>query len=637
MPAISPPITLKESTGTRVRRYASNAQSKVFKTPVCMCPPWLPSTAVLQGNMWVNAGQRYTCVSAGTTASGAGPTAKLAGGVTTDGSAWWVYSGNNIVTSDPNTTLRTWTTSLVVTAGQIYVVGGLTPGSKVYGVTISGTTSSSGTGPTGTGAGIVDGSATVTYMGVYQPSPYAQTAPILSFSSTAPTGYVQWATAIPNKSVSAQGVFGIVTKGVSNRVGDVITAVGGTFSVAATIRVTSVDASGGVTGASLASGGTYSQLSQSTVTQGSTTGSGSGSTYNLIWPEPSWMHINNGYLLGGGGGNTSVGAVANYNPAIGSAPKQRHISAQFQTDDPAPVFFWSSNGSVSNSQILYDDGNGWVIYNQDRLPITGGNVYIMLTFPAGRKMRRFRIETGWNSSSATLPAIYLNAASVPQKYLEPDQIKCALIADSLVDGNPLSPFSCGFHFANQLGYALDWNVFDFSQGGTGYLNYGGGAQVTTNNYIFRTSQVCAWSPDVVVLFGSTNDIGNTSGQVTTAVQAELNSLRTGGFTGPIFVWGVESVSASGLVHEGYLQTAVSTWLDPYNLTWFVPFSNADLPAIIGTYNNNPTPGGLTITGVNNFSTYINGSDSVHECEIAVTSLISYAVNYMKQNIFPYLS
>ena len=311
-------------------------------------------------------------------------------------------------------------------------------------------------------------------------------------------------------------------------------------------------------------------------------------------------------------------------------------------------------------------------------------------------MRRFKIETGWNASSAVLPTIGVTASSVVSPLIDKDTLTCAAVSDSLFDGSAVSPWSCGFYFANQVGYAMDWNVWDFSQGGTGYINAGGGAGVTTNPFCYRIPQVLASNPNVVLLYGSTNDIGNTSQQMTNSVTSFLQGLRgtvpawlpstaytlsqivsNGGnwyyvttagtsassvgptglsnsvtdgsvtwaslgaapttfFTGPIIVWGVESVSANALTLEGYISSAVSAFalVDPMSATYFVPFSNVAMPAIIGTYNNNPTPGGLTVSGVNNFSTYINGSDSVHPMEIAVSAETAYARNLMSQTTIP---
>jgi hypothetical protein len=290
-----------------------------------------------------------------------------------------------------------------------------------------------------------------------------------------------------------------------------------------------------------------------------------------------------------------------------------------------------SVGNCENTQILYDDGTGWVAYNQSNLLTASGVNYVTLAFPGGHKWRKFRIETGWNNSGAIFPYIGLTAASVPQTLIDGDTISCAVISDSLFDGNPVSPFSCGFSFASYLGYLLDWNVFDFSQGGTGYCNPGSGG---SNTYGYRIPQVLAAKPSIVVFMGSSNDGAYTQSQVQSAVQAALTALREGGFTGAIVVWGIEPASSALSTTETYVSGGVGSWTDPLSNTYFVPFCNAALPCILGSYNNSPTPGGLSLPSINNFSTYINQTDSIHPLELAVVLEASFGAFNMRQNVFP---
>ena len=626
------PESLHETLGARIRRHAlwAHTRSPFAKPFVCMCKPWQWGEAVLAGHRRVNGGNVYVCASAGTTAtSGGGPTGQAAGGVISDNGVYWEYVGANTVTADPNSSLISWSPSLVLTAGQIIVIGGLVPGKLQYGVVNGGTTASTGTGPTATTNNITDGTATLTYMGVYQPSPYGQTGPVATVSTSQPSGYLWYSASAPACATSPTGVLGIIAKGSGYSVNDTITLTGGTHSVSSVLTVTSVQA-GGVTGVSLTTPGTYTLYPQAIVGQGATSGAGSGATFTLTWPEPGWLHINNGYLAGASGGANNFALVAVMSTGAGQPITSRHISVQFATDESAPVFSWSSSSPApANMQILYDEGNGWIPYNQDILPrVAGSQNYLTLNFPGGRMFRRFRIETANASTSATIPYIGITAGSVPIAWIDQDTIPVAVISDSIWDGNPVSPFSCGFSFESYLGYALDWNIWDFSKGGTGYVNAG-----SYNTFGARVTAVLAANPKIVLIYGSTNDIGQSSTSTIANAQSLFSALRSGGFIGPIIVWGVESVSATALTQEGYVQTATA-WSDPLGLTFFVPISGTAIPPIIGAYNNNPTPGGLTLPLVNNFSKYINGSDSVHPLELGVQIEAQYAVNFMKQFVFP---
>lgn len=674
------PEVLHETLGTRIRRKMYAAATKINVQPVCMVPPWQVSTTYAQGKKVVNGGNIYVCAIAGMSAASGGPTGFLTGANITDNTAQWQYTGGNTVLQDPNTTEITWSAVLAVTVGQILAVGGQVPGAKVYGVVVSGNTGA--TAPTGTTNAVTDGAATLTYMGLWQANPYMGRAPTLTTSGSQPGGYVYY-TSTPLSAQSPVAVIGIAAKGTGYAVNDTITLTGGTFSAAAVLTVTSV-VSGGVTSVALTTPGTYTVLPPSTTTQGSTSGGGTGFTCTLQWPDPGWCHINNGYV--GGTASTDT-QLMNYSPSPGNTIKNRHISVQFETDDPAPVFGYVS--AATNTQLLYDDGAGWTKYNQDVLPISG-TTYFTLTFPGARKMRRFKVETGWASGNARYPKVGVNAASVIRPYTEADTLNCVAITDSLFDGNTWEPFSPGFNYANQLGYAMDWNVWDLSLGGTGYI--AGASQVCP--FGLRVPAALAINPDIMLLFGSTNDAAYTSQQEQNAVTACLQAIRgtvpawvastaytlsqivsnngiwyictTAGtsassvgptglatsvtdgtvtwasmgaaptkfFTGPIIVWGVESVSAAALTTEGYISTAVTAFAatDPYQNTWFVPMSNNPMPPIIGTYNNNPTPGGLTVSSTNNFSTYISSADSVHPMEIAVSAEVAFMRTLMGQTI-----
>jgi len=593
-----------------------------------MCQTWQQNLAVFDGERVVDGGSVYVCAASGTTAaSGAGPRGIGTGGVITDGSAYLEYVGQNTVTSDPNTPIAMWAPSGRETAGEIIVVGGRIPGNLEYGVVAGGTAASTGTGPTGTGAFIVDGSATLTYFGVYQPSPYAQSAPILTYSKTQPLR-VWWSASANRVPAVAATQIWIKGQGSGYAVNDTITLSTGT-GTNASLKVTSVS-SGAITGVAMTSGGAYTALPYMVPTpQGSTSGSGKGATFYLVFPEPAWCHINNGYLIGGSGSGTNFSSLANMSTGAGATATSRHISFQFQTDDPAPTFEYY-NGT-SNMQLLYDDGGGWTAYNQTNFPVIANSfTFYTFTFPGGRKWRKFRVETQFDNSGASIPYIGLDALSVPQTLIDNDTITCAAISDSLFEGSPVGPFSCGFHFAGFLGYLMDWNVVDLSKGGTGFDTNA----KTYNTYGQRVSAALAYNPNIVLIFGSTNDIGYPAGTTTTNVQAMLTAIRAGGFAGPIIVWGVESVSAKALTQEGYLLSAVRGWKDPLNNTYTVPFSNATLPPIVGSYNNNPTPGGLPISSVNNFTTYINQIDGVHPIELAVVLEAMYARNYMLQNVLP---
>jgi len=71
--------------------------------------------------------------------------------------------------------------------------------------------------------------------------------------------------------------------GTGYAVDDTIVLAGGTYTVQAILQVTAVDMSGGVTGVSVQEVGAYTVTPENSVQQGSTSGSGVGAAFTLLW------------------------------------------------------------------------------------------------------------------------------------------------------------------------------------------------------------------------------------------------------------------------------------------------------------------------------------------------------------------
>lgn len=86
-------------------------------------------------------------------------------------------------------------------------------------------------------------------------------------------------------SIHAKSVDSIANAGSDYLVGDGITLAGGTFDVATVLNVDAVDGGGGVTAASIIEAGDYSVAPGDPVAQGSTTGIGTGATFNMTYGD----------------------------------------------------------------------------------------------------------------------------------------------------------------------------------------------------------------------------------------------------------------------------------------------------------------------------------------------------------------
>lgn len=74
-------------------------------------------------------------------------------------------------------------------------------------------------------------------------------------------------------------------------VGDLVTLAGGTATQAAVVRVTSVSG-GAITNYEIATKGTYTVVPANNVAQASTTGSGTGATFNIVWTRRQTTNVN---------------------------------------------------------------------------------------------------------------------------------------------------------------------------------------------------------------------------------------------------------------------------------------------------------------------------------------------------------
>ena len=268
----------------------------------------------------------------------------------------------------------------------------------------------------------------------------------------------------------------------------------------------------------------------------------------------------------------------------------------------APLIYFNMVSGTSALRVLVDGQ-----YVSDDAIITGASSkWFGLDFSSvgGSRTRRIEIQgQSRNNGALSLGSIW--TARAFQIWAPPadEDIRAAFISDSQFAGNNYANFLPGgsliARIADQLGWSDPWS---FSLGGTGYC-YDGGAGAYT--YPQRVPDVITNNPDVVVLFGSTNDQDNsfTTTQVKAAALATWQALRAGLPNVPIIIYGIVPNAAASATFEQALKDQFDAWAD--HNSYFVPISTAAIPWLLGAFNNASFP------NMNSFAEDVTSADSTH--------------------------
>jgi len=212
-------------------------------------------------------------------------------------------------------------------------------------------------------------------------------------------------------------------------------------------------------------------------------------------------------------------------------------------------------------------------------------------------------------------------------YRPPVTVRGAFIGDSYLAGSSYGPFLPGNilsqHFGRRIGIDDMWC---FGTGGTGLLNTnvaGGGPFYT---YRERLPQVLATSPDVIFVYGSTNDGGYTQAQVRDEALLFLDAIRAA-TNAPVFWFGHASLTLTSNADAGVAE-AVALRPDS-NIFYKSMMSNGagELPWITGSYNNT----GKTFSSNN--SQYIS-ADGTHPVDKGTMYFVDRMVNAYTNDMLP---
>lgn len=200
---------------------------------------------------------------------------------------------------------------------------------------------------------------------------------------------------------------------------------------------------------------------------------------------------------------------------------------------------------------------------------TSGRVYYELDF--GSVARRVVSVEGILSQG--FERVGLPAAAIPIERVSPPK-RMIVVGDSFVWGAGATLNSDGLATVagDMLGISDTWQS---GAGGTGYINTSGG---TKYNLQQRLQDINSYGPwDAIVVAIGLNDIGQTAGAITTAVETCLASIRSANPAAPVFVVGPWDVNAPGAVVANYAVTKAAIqagihiagcwFLDPQGVTY----------------------------------------------------------------------
>lgn len=259
--------------------------------------------------------------------------------------------------------------------------------------------------------------------------------------------------------------------------------------------------------------------------------------------------------------------------------------------------------------------------------VTGQDEWLVIDWTAstGRRLRHYELETGKSASLFGCAQIGVSATVSASGGAVPRMV---VIGDSYNAGSSYGPWLAGGSIAQSLAKRLGWrDAWNLSVGGTGYCN---ASASTFSTFGQRVPQALALSPDVIVLMGSTNDVGYAPATVQAAVAATLRAIRAG-TAAPIVVVGVPSINLAGTIAtEAAVAAGVAQAGDP--LAFFVPICGAAPPWVLGAWNNaSGVPAGTINAGL-----YI-AADNVHPPEIGFDYYAARIEQAIRATVLPALA
>ena len=275
-------------------------------------------------------------------------------------------------------------------------------------------------------------------------------------------------------------------------------------------------------------------------------------------------------------------------------------------------------------------------YSLGALAAPATTQYHVFDFTAngGRRVRHILIDYGRGSTGngGVVGRVYFPVKASIWKPAAGNDLRAAFVADSFFDGSIYGPSLPGNTTSNIISRLLGWaDPWNFSKGGTGWMNPGAGGAAPFYTYRQRLPQVLAKNPDVIVFMDGGNDYTYAPADVQSEVTASLQTVRASGSKALIVVIGCNSFNRVNLdVTEDAMAAGVAAFNDPLKRTFFIPIvRDPILPWITGTWNNANAPG-------SNNSAYYVGGDNIHPPEIGTSYLGQRMARGISETVYPKL-
>ena len=207
----------------------------------------------------------------------------------------------------------------------------------------------------------------------------------------------------------------------------------------------------------------------------------------------------------------------------------------------------------------------------------------------------------------------------------PDNIRAVLVADSFQDGSNYGPWVPGNSFASCLGRRLGIeDVIPVARGGVGLLAKGPSNAFYT--YREKADQIIAFDPDVVLIYGSTNDNTQTQAAITAEANLFLDALRAG-TQAPIIWMGPVPLLPATTANLGLVDAGIAAACAGRRGVYYISPLASSPPWLTGVDNNT----GFTWS---NTRAFVIGGDNVHPVDRGTQHLATRWADACSQSVFP---
>jgi lysophospholipase L1-like esterase len=245
----------------------------------------------------------------------------------------------------------------------------------------------------------------------------------------------------------------------------------------------------------------------------------------------------------------------------------------------------------------------------------GGFLLDLTQFDLGPKVIEIYIQ---DSLLGAAPQFAIGTDEYIMPFSQSSDYKIAIEGDSIFDNTFIASFHYSWRteqaFGNLLGCG---NVYSNTIGGTGLISDQSG---TATTYIQRLSDIVSFNPDLLIIGGCHNDVGQTSTVRKAAMLAYLKAVRSALPNVVVAIFGTnllqgETVAAHVTQENDWVST-LATLNDP--LMFLIPVATATPALLPVTANNGSMWQSNALLGV--ADGHPTGFYNMHVCNVAANAI-----------------